>query len=89
MRLKYKFVAREIDGTHVAVAVGKDNEKFNGMIKLNSSGFFLFNLLKNGDISFDEIVSKLVEEYDISDERATETVKNFIEPFRKHNLLEE
>ena len=46
MKLKYKFVVREIDGTHVAVAVGKDNEKFNGMIKLNKSGAVIFNLLK-------------------------------------------
>jgi len=89
LSLKYKFVVREIDGTHVAVAVGKDNEKFNGMIKLNSSGFFIFNLLKNGDVDLDEIVSKLVEKYDVSAENATEVVNAFLDPFKKNNLLEE
>lgn len=38
MKLKYKFVVRNVSGKPVAVAVGQDNERFNGMIKLNPSG---------------------------------------------------
>ena len=89
MKLKYKFVVREIDGTYVAVAVGKDNAKFNGMIKLNTSGVFIFNLLKNREISFEEIVNELVKKYDVSEEIAQSTVKVFIEAFRKNDLIEE
>ena len=37
MKLRYKFVVRNVSGKPVAVAVGQDNEKFNGMIKLNCS----------------------------------------------------
>ena len=35
MKLKYKFIVREVAGQSVALAVGDDNKYFNGMIKLN------------------------------------------------------
>ena len=62
MKLKYNFVVREIGGKPVAVAVGKDNDKFNGMIKLNSTGEFIFEMLKN-DTTLDEIAAAMAEKY--------------------------
>lgn len=87
MKLKYKFIVREIDGTHVAVAVGKDNEKFNGMIKLNKSGAVIFNLLNEADVELSDIINGLTSVYDISEEKAEETAKNFIEQFKKYELI--
>ena len=45
MKLKYKFIVQNVSGKPVAVAVGKDNERFNGMITLNDSGAEIFKLL--------------------------------------------
>ncbi len=89
MKLKYKFIVREIDGTHVAVAVGKDNENFNGMIKLNKSGAVIFKLLNESHVSIADIVKALTSVYDISEEKAEQTAKNFIEQFKKYELIVE
>ena len=47
MKLKYNFVTNEVADKIVAVAVGDDLSKFNGFIKMNGTGAFIFNMLKN------------------------------------------
>lgn len=88
MKLKYNFVVRDVGGSPVAVAVGKDNAKFNGMIKLNASGEFIFKMLCE-DTTVDEIVFALLEKYDIIVEVAQQTVVEYIDNFRKNNLITE
>jgi len=77
MKLKYKFVTRSIDGRVVAVAVGCDNARFNGMIKLNETGEFVFGML-SCDTTEDEIVTALAEKYGITAEEAMEDVVTFV-----------
>ena len=89
MKLKYKFVIRKVGGKPVAVAVGKDNELFNGMIKLNESGEFIFGMLNNGNVSAEDIVSALAEEYAIDLEVSRNTVTEFINYLEQNGLMEE
>lgn len=86
MKLKYNFAVRDISGIHMAVAVGTDNEHFNGIIKLNESGTFIFNMLSR-DITFKEIVSALVEYYGISEKVAEEAAQSCIVKLYENNLL--
>ena len=88
MRLKYKFIVRNVAGQTVALAVGEDNKHFNGMIKLNSVGEFIFKLLEN-DISYDNIISSLTEKYDVSEEEAKESVSSYLDILRKNDLISE
>jgi len=88
MKLKYKFIVRNVAGTSVALAVGEDNQKFNGMIKLNSVGEFIFKLLEN-DITLDSIVSEITEKYDVTAEDAKEATIPFLETLRKNGVIEE
>jgi acyl dehydratase len=89
MKLKYKFVLKEISGKVIGIAVGRDNELFNGMVKLNSTGGFIFELLNNQDLSEDQIVTALCEKYDISGEKARDTARRFLEYLRQNELLAE
>ena len=88
MKLKYKFIVRNVAGQSVALAVGEDNAKFNGMIKLNAVGEFIFKLLEN-DITEEEIVKKITDEYDVSAEEAEVSLKKYIETLRNNELIEE
>ena len=88
MKLKYNFIVRNVAGQSVALAVGQDNAKFNGMIKLNSVGEFIFNLLAN-EITVEEIVSKITEEYDVSKEEATSCLEDYFKILRDNDLLVE
>lgn len=89
MKLKYKFVVRNVSGKPVAVAVGQDNEKFNGMIKLNPSGEVIFKMLGEGDITLDEIVARFAQKFAISEEKARSSVMAFVDQLRQNGLLEE
>lgn len=88
MRLKYNFVVRQIGGKAVAVAVGEDNAKFNGMIKLNSTGELIFECLKN-DTAADEIAKKMCERFSIDFDSALKDVNECIDKFRSAGLIEE
>lgn len=89
MKLKYKFVVREVDGKPIAVAVGKDNAAFNGMVKLNDSGRFIFELLARRDLTADEIVSEMLEKYEVYEPTARTTVAAFLDMLRQNGLIVE
>lgn len=88
MKLKYNFITNEVADKIVAVAVGDDLEKFNGFIKMNDVGAYIFNMLKN-DVSEDEIVSAMKNDYtDATEEEIRETVTEFIGKLKDAEVLE-
>ncbi len=88
MKLKYDFVVRNVAGQSVALAVGEDSANFNGMIKLNSVGEFIFKKLAT-DTTFEDILSSITNEYDITAEAAKKSVEDYIQILRTNGLLEE
>lgn len=89
MRLRYSFVVREVAGMKVAVAVGADHEKFNGMVKLNDTGAFIFERLSEQDGTIDTLAEKLTEQYDVTREVAVECVQHFVQSLRDSDLIDE
>ena len=61
MKIKSGFVLEEVGGEFLAVAVGELADSFNGMVRLNNTGAFLWNLLTEGDYTRDELCVKLAE----------------------------
>ncbi len=86
MKLKYNFVTREVAGQSVAIVVGEDSKKFNGMIKLNGSGEFIFKMLGK-DVTEDDMVAAFLSEYETTEEQARNTVRKFISELEKNGLL--
>ena len=88
MKLKHRFIIRSVAGQSVALSVGDEKERFNGMIKLNSVGEFIFKLLEN-DVTTDEILAKITEKYEVSESDAKEAVESYLTILRSNGLLEE
>lgn len=88
MKLKYNFIVRNVAGQAVALPIGNTDNNFSGMIKLNSVGEFIFKLLEN-DITLDEIVNKITEAYEVSDEEAKKAVEAFLETLKNNELIAE
>lgn len=88
MQLKYKFVVRKVNDVPVAVAVGKDNLNFNGMIKLNETGCFIFKLLER-NITEEKILEKIIDNYNVSKEVAKNSINNYLDILRKNDLIDE
>lgn len=89
MKLRYQFVVRNVSSRPVAVAVGRDNERFNGMIKLNPAGEAIFKLLILGTLTQEEIIARFAEQFGITEDTARPSVLAFINELRKSELLEE
>ena len=87
MKLKYKFVVRKVSGTAVAVAVGDDCVKFNGMVKLNPTGEFIFKMLNSGETTVADIAAAVTNKYDVDEKTATKAVAEYIETLRNRGLI--
>ena len=87
MKLKYKFIVQRVSGKPVAVAVGQDNEKFNGMIKLNDSGEVIFKLLMDHDLTQEQLLTRFAAQYGVTEETAKPSVLAFIDQLRRGGLL--
>ncbi len=87
MKIKNGFLLRRVGEQNVVVAVGEESRDFNGIIRLNDTGRFLWEKLQ-GDISEDGLVSAMLLEYDIDEATARNDAIDFINTLKEANLLE-
>ena len=71
------FIKRKIGTQYVIVAVGAATKKFSGMISVNSTGSFIWDQLEK-DISLDELVCAITENYEIDAETASAHATEFL-----------
>lgn len=89
MKIKNGFVLEEVGGSYLAVAVGDSAESFNGMVRLNGTGAFFWNLMKEKDISVDELVDEVLKVYEgVTREVVTADVLAFEAKLRGAGILE-
>lgn len=88
MKIRNGFVAREIAGQYVVVALGETSKIFNGIIKLNESAKLIWDMLVKG-AEKEDIVKALLNEYEGVDAAVVEAdVDNFINKLEGANILE-
>ena len=87
MKIKSGFIVKEIAGQYVVIALGAASKIFNGIIKLNDSGKFIWDKLAVGEDK-DDIVNALLEEYDVDRTVAEADVDKFIDELKGANILE-
>ena len=80
MKIKSGFVVRKIANQYMAVPVGARAKELHGMIGLNETAAFLWELLKE-ERTEEELVQELLKEYEVEEEQANQSVKRF------HGLL--
>ena len=88
MKIKNGFISRTGAGNNVVVATGEQSRNFNGIIKLNESGLILWNKLVAGADKA-ELVSALLDEYDITGDVAEKDVDKFIGELRDAGAIED
>ncbi len=87
MKIKDGFILRNVAGNNVVVPIGQATIDFNGMISLNDTGAFIFEQMLN-EITRDELVQAVVNEYGIDDKLAQKDVDAFIEKIKGEDLFE-
>ena len=86
MKIKDGFMLRKVGGQNVVVAVGKASRDFNGIIRLNDTGVFLWQKLQQ-ETSEEQLLAALTAEYDIGEEQANSDIAEFVAALRKAALL--
>ncbi len=87
MKIKSGFVLHTMGNENVVVAVEERTEEFRGMIRLNSTGAFLWRLMEN-ECSEEYLSDALAKEYDITEKRAQDAVRAFIDTLIGANVIE-
>ena len=88
MKIKDGFLLRTLGNTYVVVPVGQASVDLRGMISLNATGAFLWDALQSEQTER-ELVSRLLEEYDVQEDRASQDVARFVQLLCEHGLLEQ
>lgn len=87
MKIKEDFILRKVADSYVVVPVNNMSLDFNGIINLNETGAFLFELLQNG-ADREELISKLLDEYEVTEQKAENDIDLFIEKVKGADILE-
>ena len=84
MKIRNIFEFEEINNELIMVSL--DSDFFNGLIKVNDSAAFIINCLKE-ETSEDEIITKMVEYYQIDVDVATKGLNKVLYQLKGLNLL--
>lgn len=86
MKLNQNFVLKEYDGEHVLIYQDEKSVDFSKFIALNSLGYYIYNLLKENK-SEEEILSSILDNYQIDQETASKDLQEFLEKLKKEKIL--
>lgn len=86
MKKKLDFVLREIAGDLLLVPTGKTALDLNGMLTLNEVGGEIWKMLDEVE-SEEEIVDRLLEDYDVQREELQQDVREFLDKLRELGIL--
>lgn len=87
MKIKDGFILRKIAGEDIVVPIGNNIADFNGVIRLNESAAFLWRELQE-ELSKEDLISKLRNEYEIDEELASTDVQDFLDILVENNAIE-
>jgi hypothetical protein len=80
------FVEQSVGGETILVPLVDSVAQMNEVITLNELGTFIYNLLKESK-TFEEILSDVLTEYDVSNERAKQDLNNFLKSALEKEII--
>ena len=87
MKIKNGFVIEKVADSYLACATGELAESFNGFIRLNETGAFLWEQMQT-PTTRDALIRALLAEYDVDAAGAGAAVDRFIAHLDAHGFLE-
>lgn len=88
MKIKSGFVLEEVGGSYLAVAVGARAKEFSGLVRLNSTGAFLWEILAERDVCREELLSAMLSEFDVDSDTALSDIIAFEKKLRENGILD-
>ena len=89
MKIKTGYLVHEVAGNFVVIKIGQEAVNFNGLITLSESAKMLWDLLNRDEgATVEELVNKLISEYEIDEETAKNDTLEFVQSLKDNNILE-
>ena len=79
---------KDVAGSKVVLPLGERQTEIRGIITFNDIGAEVFNML-DGTNSVEEIIAKIVKDYDAPYETVKSDVEKLIEKMRENGLVED
>lgn len=86
MIIKKELIKRDIAGDTILVPVGKTVYDSNGLFVLNELGAFIWDLLPKVETEA-EIVTAVLEEYDVTAQEAAADIAEFLDKLRSMEII--
>lgn len=87
MKIKNGFMLRKVGAQNVVVAVGEASRSFNGIIRLNDSGKYLWEKLQQ-ETTEQQLLSDMLNDYNIDETTARADIERFVQSLKGAGLLE-
>ena len=87
MKLNENYILKTVAGMPVVVPVGEAVKNIHGMITLNGPAEIIWKALEESK-SYEEIVSLIKNEYDVSEDVIKADLDAFLEKLEKYKILE-
>lgn len=87
MKIRDEFVLRRMGDSWMAVPIGAMAGKIHGLVSLNETAAAIWNLLRE-DRTEEEVVDRLLREYEGSREAMLESVRAFVAQLREQDMME-
>ena len=86
MRTEKNMILREIAGEYILIPTGSLALKYTGVFAISSLGVSVWKLLE-ADKTYEQIITDLLEEYDVDRETLERDVREFLDTLREKELL--
>ena len=87
MKLNSDFLIHDTGNGEMLIPVGEETKRFHGVIKLNETGSLIVHLLENDNLSMEELLNRLYEQYDGDKAVISQTVTAFINKLKEINAI--
>lgn len=87
MQVKKEMILREIAGENILVPGADAILDLNGLFVVTETGAFIWKILPTVDTE-EDIVGKMLEEYEIDTETAQKDVAEFLNNLRKYGIID-
>lgn len=89
MKIKKGYKLKSVDGQHTIVADRRIIKSFNNLIVLNESAVFLWNLISERNVTKQEMLEALLDNFDISTVLALGNIDVFVRTMKENGIIEE
>ena len=89
LKIKEGFELINISGRYTVVCKSSSCKNYNTAITLSDTAIFLWNLLKEKDVTKTEMLNELLENFEISTVLALGNIDVFVRTMKENGIIEE